>query len=133
MKKIVSGTIRRCKEFVTKKGRLVRCKHSARHNATDCGNCCKRKWRQKYPHKAKFQTMKHNATRRGKSFSLTFEQFMKIDYEQDYVARVGRHAEDASMDRDRNEIGYEEGNLTVRTVSYNSSKGSRDWSVDPPF
>lgn len=75
--------------------------------------------------KAAFQTLRHNATRRGKVFTITFDYFKRFCYRTNYMAGKGRTKESYSIDRHKNELGYIPGNIKCRTLSFNSSKGAR--------
>lgn len=84
--------------------------------------------------RASYDILKFNARRREKPFSITFEYFKKFCYETAYMAGKGRTAQSFSVDCEINELGYVEGNLTLRTVAENARKGVRilvyDWEHD---
>lgn len=86
-----------------------------RKNARDCGTCVKRKWRQKYVMKACYQTLKYNATRRHKPFTITFEYFKRFCYRTKYIAGKGRSKDHYSIHRIKNELGYVPGNIRALT------------------
>lgn len=81
--------------------------------------------------KAAYQTLRHNSTRRGKVFKLTFEQFQKFCYETKYLAGVGRNKDSFSIDRVDNTKGYLIENIRMITKSANSRKATKvlmyDW------
>ena len=54
------------------------------------------------------------------------EYFTELVIESGYMEKKGRGAECLTFDRDKNYLGYVEGNVKVRTKSENSSKGNRD-------
>jgi hypothetical protein len=72
--------------------------------------------------KASYQTMKYNATRRKKPFTITFEYFKQFCYETCYMAGKGRTKESFTVDCEINELGYIPGNIKMRTKSINSRK-----------
>lgn len=81
--------------------------------------------------KAAFQTLRHNSTRRGKVFKLTFAEFEKFCYETKYLAGAGRKKDSFSIDRIDNNKGYLIDNIRVITKSANSRKATKilmyDW------
>ena len=100
-----------------------------------CHACAMRRWRQNNPIKAAYFTLRDNAIRRGKDFSLTFAQFRKFCRGSGYLEGKGRKPECLSIDRIDNSRGYEKGNLAVLTVSMNASKGAYErWDMpwNPP-
>lgn len=83
--------------------------------------------------KASYQTLKYNATRRNKVFTITFEYFEKFCYETNYMAGKGRSKSSYSIDRIKNELGYIPGNIQKLTVPENSRKKNKvlvyDWEL----
>lgn len=75
--------------------------------------------------KACFQTLRQNARRRGKSFTITFEYFQRFCYRTNYIAGKGRTRESYSIDCVINELGYVQGNLKVRPLGLNAAKGTK--------
>lgn len=116
-----------------RKCKTAYCKNNARPKRKDCYSCNKKKWRKKYPMKAAFQTLRHNAKRRGKEFSLTFQQFKQFCYKTKYLAGRGRSSDSYSIDRIDNYKGYTIDNIRVITVAENSSKRNKilhyDWQT----
>lgn len=104
------------------------CRRTARPNRTICNTCDKRIWRQKYPMKASFQSLRQNTRRRGKTqnkpkpFTITFEDFEEFCYETEYMKGKGRSKNSHSVDCIIEELGYVRGNLQKLTVSQNSIK-----------
>jgi hypothetical protein len=104
------------------------CKRVARPHRTICTTCDKRIWRQKYPMKASFQSLRQNTRRRGKAqgkpkpFTITFEDFEEFCYETEYMKGKGRSKNSHSVDCIIEELGYVKGNLQKLTVSQNSIK-----------
>lgn len=109
------------------------CKNKRRKGKSKCNTCVKKEWREKYPMKAVFQTLRHNATRRGKVFTITFEYFKQFCYETDYIAGKGRRKKSYTIDRIDNSKGYVPGNIQMLTKSENSRKSSKklvyDWET----
>jgi hypothetical protein len=106
------------------------CKNKTRKGRLICSTCDKREWREKYPMKAAFQTLRHNATRRGKPFTITFEYFQKFCYETKYMAGKGRSKLSFTVDCIINKLGYIPGNIQKLTKSANSSKGTKTLVYD---
>lgn len=81
--------------------------------------------------KAAFQTLRHNATRRGKPFNLTFEQFQQFCRETKYMAGRGRSKQSFTIDRIDNNKGYTIDNIQMLTKSDNCRKKTKtliyDW------
>lgn len=101
------------------------CINKHRKGRTICHTHDKQQWRERYPMKAAFQTLRHNATRRGKTFDLTFEQFENFCYETNYMAGKGRSKKSYSIDRIDNTRGYAANNIQVLTKSNNSKKSNK--------
>jgi len=116
-----------------KKCATSRCIRPARKGSSICTTCDKRIWREKYPMKAAFQTLRHNSIRRGKIFELTFEQFKKFCYETDYMAGKGRKKKSFTIDRIDNSKGYVVDNIQMLSKSENSKKHTKvlmyDWET----
>jgi len=81
--------------------------------------CGKKAWRKKYPIKAAYQTLKYNAKRRGKTFTITFEYFKAFCFVTNYHKKRGKRKDCYSVDRINPELGYIEGNIRSITVSDN--------------
>lgn len=109
------------------------CKNKRWKGNKKCGTCRKREWREKFPMKAAFQTLRHNATRRGKVFTITFNDFKEFCYETNYMAGKGRKKKSFTIDRIDNAKGYVPGNLQKLTKSENSKKHTKtlmyDWET----
>lgn len=90
------------------------------------------KWKKANPERYTYQTLKDNAKRRGKGFTLTFAQFLNYDAETNYIKERGRTANDQSIDRKDNEDGYNFYNIHPLTVSQNSIKGTTLLPDDNP-
>lgn len=81
-----------------------------------------RKWAKKNPIKYVFYTLKGNAKRRKKAFSLTYDQFVSFISENDYMKLKGKTKYSLCIDRERNWEGYHIDNIKTITLSANSSK-----------
>lgn len=81
--------------------------------------------------RAAFEALRFNARRRGKRFTISYAYFQQFCYETAYIAGKGRSSVSFTVDRERDELGYVEGNLRVRTNSANSAKAKKklvyDW------
>lgn len=80
-----------------------------------------------------FNSLKSNAKRRGKDFSLTIEEFKLFCAETNYLALKGRMASSASIDRIRPGEGYHKDNIQILSLSNNSKKGTAEDFDDCPF
>ena len=101
------------------------CKNKRRKGRNKCSTCGKREWRTKFPMKAAYQTLRHNATRRRKPFTITFADFEKFCYEFNYMAGKGRTRLSYTVDCIVNSLGYVPGNLQSLTRSDNARKGTK--------
>lgn len=87
-----------------------------------CYSCLKAKYAKKHPIKYAFSNLRRNARRRGKSFSLTFEQFKEFAIKTDYINKRGTSADSYTIDRIDPSKGYEIENIQVLTNSENVKK-----------
>jgi hypothetical protein len=87
-----------------------------------CYACRKRKYREKYPLKYWYDTLKMNAKRRGKSFTLTLKEFETFCKKTGYDDKKGKTANSLSVDRIKNEQGYSFDNIQAITLSENTVK-----------
>lgn len=58
-----------------------------------------------------YQTLKDNAKRRGKEFTISFEYFTEWAIEHDYLKGKGKTSTSSTVDRIIEDLGYVEGNL----------------------
>lgn len=98
------------------------CKNKASPKKNYCTSCRSRKWREKHSLNYWFLALRGNAKRRGKIFTLTFEQFSKFCETTGYDKFKGREASCLSVDRKDPEKGYTFENIRAITVSNNSKK-----------
>ncbi len=76
-----------------------------------CNTCKSRKYRNKYPVKYAYDTLRNNAKRRNKAFSLTLAQFTSFAQRVDYMAKKGIAATSMHIDRIIESEGYHENNI----------------------
>lgn len=107
------------------------CRRTCRKHHRICSTHDKRFWREKYPMKAAFQTLRQNARRRGIDFGLTFEDFQMFCRATKYIAGKGRKKDSFTIDRINNDKGYVLSNIQMLTKSDNSRKATKllmyDW------
>lgn len=80
------------------------------------------RWRKKYPIRAAYHTLKYNARRRGKEFTLTLEQFTEFAVETKLLTKRGVKATSYTIDRIDTSKGYTMDNIQVMTRRANSIK-----------
>jgi hypothetical protein len=85
-----------------------------------CAKCRKRKYREKYPLKYIYDTVKMNAKRRGKEFTLTFGEFKEFCVKTGYDEKKGKSSDSLSIDRRNPSNGYSKDNIRAITLSDNS-------------
>jgi hypothetical protein len=106
------------------------CINEAAKGRRICGKCRSRKYRAKYPLKAWYDTLKMNARRRGKEFTLTQEQFSEFCKRTGYDEHKGKTADSLSVDRIKSHLGYTIDNIQAITLRENTAKHFDD-SVKP--
>jgi hypothetical protein len=106
------------------------CVNEAAPQRKFCYKCQKRKYREKYPLKYWYDTLKMNAKRRRKPFTLTLEQFNEFCKRTGYGEKKGKTADSLSVDRIRDIDGYHANNIRAITLSENT-KRCFDASVAP--
>lgn len=88
-----------------------------------CSACARADWALRNPEKYLYANLRGNARRRGKVFTITFEEFKAFLESENYLRRKrGRSKTSVSVDRVINELGYIAGNLKAITLQANSSK-----------
>ena len=87
-----------------------------------CFSCQKRNYKNRYPEKYAYQVLKNNAKRRGKTFKLTFEQFLEFAIQTNYMDKKGRTFFGLHIDRIDEAVGYEISNIQVLTNTENIKK-----------
>lgn len=76
-----------------------------------------------------YQTLKDNAKRRGKVFTISFDYFKRFAIRVDYMAKKGITATSYHVDRIVEELGYVEGNLQLLENRENVKKFLK-WKED---
>lgn len=99
-----------CKSKQAAKGRKI------------CLNCKNIRYRNKYPIKAAYYSLKGHAKSRGKVFELTYEQFKHFCVETDYINKKGRTKNGYHVDRIDESKGYTIDNMQLLTNSENIRK-----------
>ena len=99
----------RCNNAQSAKDRLCP-KHRHRYN------------KENNPVRYTYNLLKSNAKYRKKDFTLTFEQFVIICDNSEYMQKKGRKADNLTLDRVVNELGYHPNNIAVITKSANTTK-----------
>lgn len=84
--------------------------------------CKTRRYRERNPIGNAYNQLKNGAKKRKKTFTISLEYFTRLVIESGYIEGKGLKADSLTIDRIKNEIGYEEGNLQVITRSENSKK-----------
>lgn len=106
------------------------CRKTFNSKGNICGGCRSRRYRAANPMMASYINLRANAKRRGKVFTITFEDFKEFCYETDYMVGKGRTKDCYSVDRDKEELGYIPGNLKMLTVGNNKKKHlNYDWQT----
>jgi len=110
------------------KGLCVAYRCKAKHTPRDrfCSKHRHRYRKEADPVKYTYQTLKSNARRRGKVFTITLEYFRKFCEDTGYLQNKGRYAKAASIDRKDHTKGYEPGNLQILSLADNSAKRWQD-------
>ena len=98
------------------------CKNNSVKGRNYCHKCRMRKYKEKHPLAYLFNTLKGNAKRRKKEFSLTLEQFKKFCEDFGYMEGKGKNAFSMSIDRIRSEEGYNINNIQILSLSDNTKK-----------
>lgn len=98
------------------------CKNQARKQRRYCTSCEKRKYREKYPLKYWYDTLKMNAKRRRKEFTLTLKEFEKFCNTSGYDKKKGKTADSLSIDRIKDWEGYTNENIRAITLSQNTQR-----------
>jgi hypothetical protein len=87
-----------------------------------CHACAKRRYRDANPLRSAYTQLRHNAKRRGKVFTLTFEQFKEFAIKTEYAFRKGRTGSSYHIDRIDEHGPYSIENIQVLTNSENVRK-----------
>ena len=88
-----------------------------------CGSCRNRKSRLKDPVKYAYTTLKNNAKRRNKCFTITLDQFRAWCHKVNFIGlKRGRDKDSFSVDRRIEAEGYTPDNIQPLTLSSNVKK-----------
>ena len=98
------------------------CRRKKNGHRTHCSTCEARRYRKAHPIKYVYDTLKRNAKRRDKIFTITLVDFTEFIAGTDYLERRGRKNENLTIDRIDNNKGYILGNLRVMTNLENKKK-----------
>ena len=103
-----------------------------------CNTCAAKLYKSRHPYEYSYQKLRANARRRGKDFSLTFEQFKEFAIKTFYMDKVGRHYNGLHIDRIDETRGYHADNIQPMINSdnvkkYHSIIKSRKALEDAPF
>ena len=89
-----------------------------------------RKARAADPVRYSYVSLRNNAKRRGKVFTITLDYFKQFCYATDYLKGKGRTATSYTVDRIDESRGYVAGNLQVLTLTANVRKYlNYDWQT----
>lgn len=114
-----------------KKCKTKGCKNKAMKDRTICCTCKSKRYKEKYVLNYIFQTLKDNAKRRGKDFTLTLDEFKEFCEKTGYDKKRGKTAWSLSIDRRDPCLGYSKDNIRAITLSDNS-KLANGTIVDVP-
>ena len=106
------------------------CTNEAALHRKICLTCKSKLYRERNPLKYWYDTLKMNARRRGKPFTLTLEQFSEFCKRTGYDELKGKTANSLSVDRIKDHLGYSIDNIQAITLSENAAKRFDD-SVKP--
>lgn len=104
------------------------CRNRTQYNK--CSTCSSREWRKQNPMRASYLNLKSNSKRRGKDFTLTYEEFTEFCRETKYIQGKGKSLDSYTIDRIDNDKGYTIDNIQVLTFADNRSKGTKSLSYD---
>lgn len=100
------------------------CRNEAAPQRTICEKCKSRQLKERNPELYHYNIFRCNARRRGKEFSITFEEYKKFCRETNYLILKGKNAENASIDRIDDTRGYSYDNIRILTLAQNSYRNA---------
>ena len=100
----------------------IRCTMATRKKNKMTNSELVKAWKMAHPLEYAYQTLKDNARRRGKEFSLTLEQFKRFCRKTDYISGKGKTKTSYSIDRIENDKGYTLKNIQILPLGENSKK-----------
>lgn len=98
------------------------CRNEAEKGRTICGKCRSRKYRANNQMMASYMTLRDNAKRRRKVFTITFDYFREFCYKTEYIQGKGRTKGCFTIDRIREDLGYVPGNIQKLEIGANKKK-----------
>lgn len=99
-----------------------------------CWSCQKKEYQKNNPILYAYQTLKNNARRRGKEFTLTIECFTSFVVQNDYMNKKGTRSKSLQIDRIDESKGYHDDNIqaiTLRENVYKYRKSKMDMGEAP--
>lgn len=87
-----------------------------------CNTCRDRAWRARYPEHHLWKNLKASARRRGIAFTITLADWITWCAANDFVARVGRGATSATVDREDDRRGYAIDNIRPLPNAENAAR-----------
>lgn len=103
---------------------VLRCSRAAAPGRHTCHTFRNRAWRSKHPEHHLWNNLKKSAKRRGHGFTLTIAEWLTFCREHDFVAKVGRAAGSATIDRIDSTQGYSARNIRILSNQENAAKGN---------
>ena len=109
---------------------------------TKCHKCMARSYRAAHPIMHAYHNIKSRAKVRGHKFKLSFKYFKEFCERTNYTQLKGTGANDMTIDKIIDKLGYVDGNIQMISNSDNVKKWRKDreksWSfdvgvVDTPF
>ena len=108
------------------KCRTLFCRYPRIQKRTVCYRCRGVWFRETHPLRYAFNALRNNARRRGKVFTLTFDQFRDFCEKNFYMEHKGTTSKSLHIDRIDPERGYEADNIQVLTAEDNIRKHFHD-------
>jgi hypothetical protein len=99
-----------------------RCTREAHKRHTLCAPCRYKMQKTKYPVKRAYFTLRSNAQRRGKEFTLTLADFTAFCNSCNYITNKGIRSASSTVDRIDEERGYSADNIQCLTNAENRRK-----------
>lgn len=101
------------------------CRNTKAPGRTLCYKCRTRKARKNNLLYYTFKAFRDNAKRRGKQFDITLVQFIQFCKDTGYMEHKGKTGTSYSIDRIRQNEGYNINNIQILTLAQNTSKHMR--------
>lgn len=98
------------------------CYKTARKQRRFCSSCIMEKFKNDNPVKYAYFTLRNNAKRRKKVFTISFDYFKKFCKKHEYIQKRGVTKFGLHIDRIVEELGYIEGNIQVLENHLNVKK-----------